>query len=58
MSTATMTLTSGQTQRSLGHTATIYLMEAKYEFLKYLRLRVYTLSVLSFPIMKALATQI
>jgi len=51
MSTATMTLTSGQTQRSLGHTATIYLMEAKYEFLKYLRLRVYTLSVLSFPIM-------
>jgi ABC-2 type transport system permease protein len=46
-----MTLTSGQTQRSLGHTATIYLMEAKYEFLKYLRLRVYTLSVLSFPIM-------
>jgi len=42
---------SGQTQRSLGHTATIYLMEAKYEFLKYLRLRVYTLSVLSFPIM-------
>jgi ABC-2 type transport system permease protein len=46
-----MTLTSGQTRRSLAHTATIYLMEAKYEFLKYLRLRVYTLSVLSFPIM-------
>ena len=51
MSTAAMTLTTGQTQRSLGHTLTIYLKEAKYEFFKYLRLRVYTLSVLSFPIM-------
>jgi ABC-2 type transport system permease protein len=30
---------------------TIYLKEAKYEFLKNLRLRVYTASVLSFPIM-------
>lgn len=51
MSTATLTLTAGQMQRSLGHTLTIYLKEAKYEFLKYLRLRVYTLSVLSFPVM-------
>jgi len=32
-----------------GHTLTIYLKEAKYEFLKNLRLRVYTLSVLGFP---------
>ena len=51
MSTATMTLPKAQIRRSPAHTATIYLKEAKYEFLKYLRLRVYTLSVLSFPIM-------
>jgi len=51
MSTAAMTLSNAQVQRSLGHTATIYLKEAKYEFIKYLRLRVYTASVLSFPIM-------
>ena len=38
-------------QRSPGQTLTIYLKEAKYEFLKNLRLRVYTLSVLSFPLM-------
>jgi ABC-2 type transport system permease protein len=51
MSTAALTLTSQQMQRSLGHTLTIYWKEAKYEFFKYLRLRVYTMSVLSFPIM-------
>jgi len=51
MSTATMTLSNPQVQRSPRHTATIYLKEAKYEFLKNLRLRVYTASVLSFPIM-------
>jgi ABC-2 type transport system permease protein len=51
MSTATMALSSTQMQRSPAHTATIYLKEAKYEFLKYLRLRMYTVSVLTFPIM-------
>ena len=51
MSTATMALSNPQIQRSPRHTATIYLKEAKYEFLKNLRLRVYTASVLSFPIM-------
>ena len=51
MSTATMALSRPQIQRSPSHTATIYLKEAKYEFLKNLRLRVYTASVLSFPIM-------
>ena len=51
MSTATMTLTNTQTQRSPAQIATIYLKEAKYEFLKNLRLRVYSASVLSFPIM-------
>src|SRR6202023_1557230 len=38
-------------RRSPGHTLTIYLKEAKYEFLKNLRLRVYTPAVLSFPLM-------
>src|ERR1700761_6707168 len=51
MSTATMAISSPQVQRSAGDTATIYLKEAKYEFLKNLRLRMYTASVLSFPIM-------
>src|SRR5438309_4128484 len=51
MSTATMALSSTQIQRSPRHTATIYLKEAKYEFLKNLRLRMYTASVLSFPVM-------
>ncbi len=51
MSTATMTLTKADVQRTPGHTLTIYLKEMKYEFLKNLRLRMYTASVLSFPIM-------
>src|SRR3979490_1293400 len=51
MSTAVATLNNALTQRSLSHTAIIYLKEAKYEFLKNLRLRVYTASVISFPLM-------
>jgi ABC-2 type transport system permease protein len=51
MSTATMTLSNTQIQRSPRHVLTIYLKEIKYEFLKNLRLRLYTASVLSFPIM-------
>ncbi len=51
MSTATIALNNTRIERSPSHTATIYLKEAKYEFLKNLRLRVYTASVLSFPIM-------
>src|SRR5215472_3883987 len=51
MSTATMALSNAQIQPSPAHTIAIYVKEAKYEFLKYLRLWVYTLSVLSFPIM-------
>jgi ABC-2 type transport system permease protein len=46
-----MAVSGSQIQRSPSHTVTIYLKEAKYEFLKNLRLRVYTASVLSFPIM-------
>lgn len=51
MSTAAATLNPSQVERSATHTATIYFKEAKYEFLKNLRLRVYTVSVLSFPVM-------
>jgi ABC-2 type transport system permease protein len=51
MSTATMALANHRIQRTPRHTATIYLKESKYEFLKNLRLRMYTASVLSFPIM-------
>lgn len=51
MSSASMTLSNVQTRRSQGQTLTIYAKEAKYEFLKNLRLRMYTASVLSFPIM-------
>src|SRR5271165_4092806 len=49
--TAPLALSRPQIQRSPRHTAIIYLKEAKYEFLKNLRLRMYTMSVLSFPIM-------
>ena len=51
MSTATAVFENTRIQRSPLHTATIYLKEAQYEFLKNLRLRMYTASVLSFPIM-------
>ena len=51
MSAATITLSQPRVQRTKRHLATIYLKELKYEFLKNLRLRLYTASVLSFPIM-------
>ena len=51
MSTATIALGSQRSVRTPLHTATIYWKEMKYEFLKNLRLRMYTASVLSFPIM-------
>jgi ABC-2 type transport system permease protein len=51
MSTAAIALSNRQAQRSPQHTATIYLKEAKYEFLKNLRLRMYSVSVFSFPVM-------
>jgi len=51
MSTAAAVLDNPRIGRSPGHTATIYLKEAKYEFLKNLRLRVYSASVISFPLM-------
>jgi len=51
MSTATIALSNAQIERSPGQIAAIYLKEIKYEFLKNLRLRLYTASVLSWPIM-------
>jgi ABC-2 type transport system permease protein len=51
MSTAAAALTNTEIERSTSHNATIFLKEAKYEFLKNLRLRVYTASVISFPLM-------
>lgn len=51
MSTATVAFDNVRSERSPAHTAAIYLKEAKYEFLKNLRLRMYTASVLSFPVM-------
>src|ERR1700734_1884779 len=51
MSTASIAISTGQIENSPRHTLEIYLKEAKYEFLKNLRLRVYTASVLSFPLM-------
>ena len=51
MSTTLAVLSNPPIGRSLSHTATIYFKEAKYEFLKNLRLRVYTASVISFPLM-------
>src|SRR6202047_4260111 len=51
MSATSTPLLNALPQRSPRHTLTIYLKEAKYEFRKNLRLRVYTLSVLSFPLM-------
>ena len=51
MSTAAITLSNRRIERSPSHTATIYWKEAKYEFLKNLRVRMYTASLLSFPIM-------
>jgi ABC-2 type transport system permease protein len=51
VSTASIALSATQTRRPPRQLLTIYLKEMKYEFLKNLRLRMYTASVLSFPIM-------
>jgi ABC-2 type transport system permease protein len=51
MSTTAAAFPNSPIERSPRHTTRIYLKEAKYEFLKNLRLRVYTLSVITFPLM-------
>ncbi|MGH9528497.1 MAG: ABC transporter permease, partial [Terriglobales bacterium] len=51
MATHSEAITSFTSQRSRNHDLTIYLKEAKYEFLKYLRLPVYSASTVLFPVM-------
>jgi ABC-2 type transport system permease protein len=51
MATTSTALTSLASQRQLNRNLMIYLKEAKYEFLKYLRLPVYSLSTVLFPVM-------
>jgi ABC-2 type transport system permease protein len=51
MATATANLTMSVPARPLGKTVTLYLKESKYEFLKYLRLPIYSLSTILFPLM-------
>jgi ABC-2 type transport system permease protein len=51
MSTTAAAFPNTPIDRSTKHTTKIYLKEAKYEFLKNLRLRVYTVSVITFPLM-------
>ena len=51
MSTTAAAFPDTPIERSTKHTTKIYLKEAKYEFLKNLRLRVYTVSVITFPLM-------
>jgi len=51
MSAASPTVPRTAIARPAGHTLTIYLKEAKYEFLKLLRLPVYSLSTILFPVM-------
>jgi ABC-2 type transport system permease protein len=41
----------GSKARSLTHTLSIFFLEAKYEFLKYLRLPIYAMSTILFPVM-------
>jgi ABC-2 type transport system permease protein len=50
MSTASAALPSAAITRSLAHTITIYAKETKYEFLKLLRLPVYSVSTIMFPV--------
>ncbi len=51
MSSTAIALSHPSAERAPSRILTIYWKEAKYEFLKNLRLRVYSLSVISFPLM-------
>jgi ABC-2 type transport system permease protein len=51
MNTASVAMSQVQIERSPARMVTIYWKETKYELLKYLRLRMYTASVLGCPIM-------
>src|SRR5271165_209426 len=51
MATASTTFANSTLERPLGRTLAIYCKEAKYEFLTRLRLRAYSISTISFPLM-------
>ncbi len=51
MATAPASLAITTASRPLSRTLTLYAKEAKYEFLKYLRLPIYSMSTVLFPIM-------
>src|ERR1700685_482617 len=51
MATASITIADSSWARPLSQTLTIYFKEAKYEFLTRLRLRAYSISTISFPLM-------
>ena len=51
MATALTTFVPANLERPLGRTLAIYFKEAKYEFLTRLRLRAYSISTISFPLM-------
>lgn len=51
MATASTALTSAGLAQPLGRTLLVFLKEAKYEFLKYLRLPMYAFSITLFPVM-------
>ena len=51
MAIATETMTTSQYEYPRWHVLAIYVNEAKYEFLKNLRLRTYSISTIAFPVM-------
>jgi len=51
MATASTTFAPTSLERTFGRTLAIYLKEAKYEFLTRLRLRAYSISTITFPLM-------
>ena len=51
MATASLTLADSSWVRPLSQTLVIYFKEAKYEFLTRLRLRAYSISTITFPLM-------
>ncbi len=51
MATATVTYSEIPLRRTFGETAAIYVKETKCEFLKLIRTRVFSLSVIGFPVM-------
>src|ERR1700684_2775173 len=51
MATASTTFAATSLERPLGRTLAIYFKEAKYELLTRLRLRAYSISTISFPLM-------